>query len=236
MEGVAVEGERVVVRARMESCPAVCSRCGVESVRVHSYHDRTVADLPLNGRLVIVRVRVRRPLCSTPQCCRTFREQVFGVLERYQRRTALPRPPAPAPRSRTRCSGAAFVPRDQSARLHRRTQSAAQIPQPRPRRKRPAHALTPATLLLDLEQAHRSAPQAARPPGRTPGRLPADDRPSQTRRRICCDHDRTARQRPRRMDQAGPRSRTRGARPLPTRPRPGQRCRRTHKTAPGDWN
>ncbi|MTE16811.1 hypothetical protein GLP40_29170 [Nocardia sp. CT2-14] len=88
MEGVAVEGERVVVRARTASLPAVCSRCGAESVRVHSYHDRTVADLPLDGRLVFVRVRVRRLMCSTPQCCKTFREQVPGVLERYQRRTA----------------------------------------------------------------------------------------------------------------------------------------------------
>ncbi|MTE13551.1 ISL3 family transposase [Nocardia sp. CT2-14] len=88
MEGVAVEGERVVVRARTASYPAVCSRCGAESARVHSYHDRTVADLPLDGRLVFVRVRVRRLMCSTPQCCKTFREQVPGVLERYQRRTA----------------------------------------------------------------------------------------------------------------------------------------------------
>lgn len=87
-EGVAVEGERVVVQARTVSRPAVCSRCGAESVRVRSYHDRTVADLPLGGRLVFVRVRVRRLMCSTPQCCKTFREQVPGVFERYQRRTA----------------------------------------------------------------------------------------------------------------------------------------------------
>ncbi len=55
--------------------------------KVHSYHHRTVADLPADGRVVIVRVRVRRLVCPTPQCCRTFREQVPGLLERYQRRT-----------------------------------------------------------------------------------------------------------------------------------------------------
>jgi hypothetical protein len=37
---------------------------------------------------VVVRVRVRRLLCPTSGCRHTFREQVPGVLERYQRRTA----------------------------------------------------------------------------------------------------------------------------------------------------
>jgi transposase len=55
---------------------------------VHGYHLRTVADLPLDGRPVMVRVRVRRLLCSTAHCRISFREQVPGVLERYQRRTA----------------------------------------------------------------------------------------------------------------------------------------------------
>ncbi|MGA4792067.1 transposase family protein [Nocardia sp. AB354] len=55
--------------------------------KVHSYHHRIVADLPVDGRGVVVRVRVRRLVCSTPQCCRPFREQVPGLIERYQRRT-----------------------------------------------------------------------------------------------------------------------------------------------------
>ncbi len=36
---------------------------------------------------VVLRVRVRRLVCPTRGCCQTFREQVPGVLERYQRRT-----------------------------------------------------------------------------------------------------------------------------------------------------
>ncbi|MDN2501176.1 ISL3 family transposase [Nocardia nova] len=86
VDDVVDEGPRVVVRARTAPVPAVCSRCGAESSKVHSYHHRTVADLPVDGRLVVVRVRVRRLVCPTPQCCRTFREQVPGLLERYQRR------------------------------------------------------------------------------------------------------------------------------------------------------
>jgi hypothetical protein len=50
-------------------------------------HWRTVADVPVDGRRVVVRVRVRRLVCPTAGCRQTFREQVSGVLERYQRRT-----------------------------------------------------------------------------------------------------------------------------------------------------
>ncbi|MET9031241.1 ISL3 family transposase [Nocardia sp. NPDC004168] len=87
IDEVVEEGWKLVVRARTAPGPAVCSRCGEESEKVHSYHHRTVADLPADGRMVIVRVRVRRLVCPTPQCWRTFREQVPGLLERYQRRT-----------------------------------------------------------------------------------------------------------------------------------------------------
>lgn len=87
MEDVADEGERIVVRARTPLDTAVCQVCGASSVRVHGYHWRTVADVPVGGRRVVVRVRVRRLVCPTRGCRHTFREQVPGVLERYQRRT-----------------------------------------------------------------------------------------------------------------------------------------------------
>ncbi|WP_263974390.1 hypothetical protein [Streptomyces triticiradicis] len=45
-------------------------------------------DVPLDGRQVVVRVRIRRLVCPVMGCRRqTFREQVPGLLERYQRRT-----------------------------------------------------------------------------------------------------------------------------------------------------
>jgi transposase len=56
---------------------------------VHGYDGRTAADVPVDGRLVRVRVRARRLRCAVPGCPRqTFRGQVPGLLERYQRRTA----------------------------------------------------------------------------------------------------------------------------------------------------
>jgi transposase len=88
VEDVADEGERIVVRARTPQKAAICPVCGVSTGRVHGYHGRTVADVPVDDRRVVVRVRVRRPVCPTRGCRPTFREQMPGVLERYQRRTA----------------------------------------------------------------------------------------------------------------------------------------------------
>ena len=85
IEDVADEGGRIVVRARTPLDTAVCPVCGASSGRVHGYHWRTVADVPVDGRRVVVRVRVRRLVCPTRGCRNTFREQVPGVLERYQR-------------------------------------------------------------------------------------------------------------------------------------------------------
>jgi Aldehyde dehydrogenase family/zinc-finger of transposase IS204/IS1001/IS1096/IS1165 len=55
---------------------------------VHGYYQRTVADAPADGRPVVLHVRVRRMRCPALNCpVQTFREQVPGVLDRYQRRT-----------------------------------------------------------------------------------------------------------------------------------------------------
>ncbi|MGW5106344.1 ISL3 family transposase [Nocardia sp. NPDC004123] len=88
VEDVIDEGGQILVQARTPGGPAACPGCGVRSARVHGYHQRIVADVPLDGRAVVVQVRARRLVCSTLGCRNTFREQVPGVLERYQRRTA----------------------------------------------------------------------------------------------------------------------------------------------------
>ncbi len=61
MEDVADEGERIVVRARTPQGTAVCPVCGASSGRVHGYHWRAVADVPVDDRRVVVRVRGAAP-------------------------------------------------------------------------------------------------------------------------------------------------------------------------------
>jgi transposase len=87
IEDVEDAGEVIVVRARTRDEAVACPGCGAESARVHGYHERTAADVPVDGRRVVVRVQVRRMCCPALGCqVQTFREQVPGVLERYQRR------------------------------------------------------------------------------------------------------------------------------------------------------
>ena len=88
IEDVEDAGDVIAVRARTPGGPVACPGCGAETGRVHGYHGRTAADVPVDGRRVLVRVRVRRMRCPVPGCkMQTFREQVPGVLDRYQRRT-----------------------------------------------------------------------------------------------------------------------------------------------------
>src|SRR5260370_22598346 len=86
---VEAAGDLIVVRARTRDEPAPCPDCGTQIARVHGYYDRTAADVPVDGRRVIVKVQVRRMRCPVLGCRRqTFREQAPCVLGRYQRRPA----------------------------------------------------------------------------------------------------------------------------------------------------
>ena len=88
IEDVEDAGEVICVRARTLDRAVACPGCGAETARVHEYRERTLADVPADGRRVQVKVRVRRMRCPVTGCPRqTFREQVPGVLDRYQRRT-----------------------------------------------------------------------------------------------------------------------------------------------------
>lgn len=76
------------VLAQAPAAAAACPECGQLSERVHAYHDRRLADLPVGGRPVVVQVRVRRLVCATASCPRrTFREQIPGLTRRWARRT-----------------------------------------------------------------------------------------------------------------------------------------------------
>jgi len=71
----------IVVWPRKAGGPVACPRCGRLTRQVHGYCQRTVADLPADGRPVVVNVRVRRMRCPVLGCpVQTFREQVPGVL------------------------------------------------------------------------------------------------------------------------------------------------------------
>ncbi|MEU5893860.1 transposase family protein [Streptomyces sp. NPDC047461] len=67
-----------------------CPDCGRESARVHSSYRRTLADVVVGGRPLLIGLSVRRLFCDGADCARrTFAEQVEGLTVRYQRRSPL---------------------------------------------------------------------------------------------------------------------------------------------------
>ena len=71
-------------RAPLAACPG----CAAPSRRVHSRYDRTLGDLPWQGRPVSLRVKARRFFCLNPGCSRqTFAERLANVTAVASRRT-----------------------------------------------------------------------------------------------------------------------------------------------------
>ncbi|MFJ8827600.1 ISL3 family transposase [Streptomyces sp. NPDC102467] len=93
--GAAVEVERltlaqdeVLVAVRARGHGAVCPECGRRSSRVHCYDKRRLADRPIAGRRLQIRIRARRFTCENTACSRrTFAEQIPKLTCRYARRT-----------------------------------------------------------------------------------------------------------------------------------------------------
>lgn len=92
-EGLLVEQvlpgpDRVVILCRPKSGTSLCPLCGTESARVHSHYERTLADLPWQGRIVALRVQARRFRCATSGCKRRiFAERLPEVTIPRLRRT-----------------------------------------------------------------------------------------------------------------------------------------------------
>ncbi|GAB3850461.1 hypothetical protein GCM10027610_075460 [Dactylosporangium cerinum] len=88
IDEVVDQGRVVKVSARTQRTPVGCPVCGALTRRVHAYHRRRLAALPVAGRGVVVEVRVRRLRCLTADCSQqTFREQVPELTTRWARRT-----------------------------------------------------------------------------------------------------------------------------------------------------
>jgi len=83
-----IELDCIKVSASSMKQSAVCPQCHAGSVRVHSYYDRTLADLSFGIRKVILHLDVRRFFCINSECKRTtFSEPLPNLAIRYARRT-----------------------------------------------------------------------------------------------------------------------------------------------------
>ena len=68
----------VFLDVRAAAASAMCPCCGASSRRVQSRYIRQAADLPIAGRRVVLRVKVRRFRCDTVLCRRRIFAERFG--------------------------------------------------------------------------------------------------------------------------------------------------------------
>jgi transposase len=88
VEAAEVTGGRVRIWARVRAEGAPCPHCSQFAERVHSAYERRLADAPVGGQPVTIRLAVRRFFCGNPDCSAvTFAEQVKGLTTRRIRRT-----------------------------------------------------------------------------------------------------------------------------------------------------
>lgn len=85
-------GPSLTITARPVVASARCPNCDQPSSRVHSHYTRTLSDLPVAGRRVVISVRVRRFRCVGTNCrTRIFAERLGPDLAAaYAQRTARP--------------------------------------------------------------------------------------------------------------------------------------------------
>lgn len=90
VDQVEIRSDRVIIFVHAPQASCRCPACGEPSNRVHSRYERQLLDLPSHGRIVELRLQVRRLRCLAARCPRrTFAEPLpVAVARRSGRRTA----------------------------------------------------------------------------------------------------------------------------------------------------
>lgn len=87
-DGIERSQDVVTIRISATSSSACCPNCGRDTSRIHSYYQRTLADLPWHGVRVIVRWRSRKFFCDAAECPRRiFTERLPQVAAPHARKT-----------------------------------------------------------------------------------------------------------------------------------------------------
>jgi transposase len=87
VEQVLPSPDRIVILAAPKPASAACPACGSASARVHSHYTRRLADLPWQGHVVALEIRVRRFRCLVPACARRIFAERLPTMAARARRT-----------------------------------------------------------------------------------------------------------------------------------------------------
>src|SRR5262245_41820851 len=91
LSAVTLPPRPIGIAAPSASATAACPACGAAADRVHSRYARTAADLPGQGRRVVLRGTARRFRCPTPDGPRrVFCARLPAVVAAHARATGRP--------------------------------------------------------------------------------------------------------------------------------------------------
>ncbi len=89
LEHVILTADTLTLVLKNTTATATCPLCGQPSHRVHSRYQRKLADLPMQGKSVLIQLRVRRFFCNAPACPRRIFAERIPELARVYARTTL---------------------------------------------------------------------------------------------------------------------------------------------------
>jgi transposase len=89
IEQVALTENTATLVVQRTTATAPCPLCGQPSQRVHSRYQRKLADLPMQGKTVLIHFRARRFFCNAPGCPRQIFAERIPELARVHARTTL---------------------------------------------------------------------------------------------------------------------------------------------------
>ena len=88
IEHVTIDTDTLTLSLAVQRRSARCPLCHRRSQRIHSRYHRTLADLPISGRRVILFVQMPRFHCPTPACPRQiFAERLPDLAAPFARRS-----------------------------------------------------------------------------------------------------------------------------------------------------
>jgi transposase len=86
---VEIGPDRIFITARCRAGAGTCPDCGQQSKQIHSHYERHLLDLPSHGRVVQMRVSVRRFRCAEPSCGRRIFAEQLGAAEGFNREAPI---------------------------------------------------------------------------------------------------------------------------------------------------
>ena len=88
IDAVEQQHDLLIVSLSATSSVILCPRCGMPGSRIHSRYRRTVADVACGGQRVVLKLVVRKWVCSEPSCPgRIFAERFPELVQSYARMT-----------------------------------------------------------------------------------------------------------------------------------------------------